>query len=67
MPIKQGEIVRGVFLIGNRGGALNPLQGFAEEDQTLLEAISATIAVAVQNATLHTHETRQSDEIGCAP
>ena len=62
VPIKQGETVLGVFLVGNRGGALNPLQGFEDEDQTLLEDISATIAVAVQNARLY-HETRQRDEI----
>ncbi len=28
VPIKQRETVLGVFLVGNRGGALNPLQGF---------------------------------------
>jgi len=62
VPIKQQETVLGIFLVGNRGGALNPLQGFAGEDQTLLEAISATIAVAVQNARLY-HETHRRDEI----
>ncbi len=62
VPIKQGETVLGIFLVGNRGGSLNPLQGFADEDQNLLEAISATIAVAVQNARLY-YETRRSDEI----
>ena len=62
VPIKQGETVLGVFLVGNRGGALNPLRGFEDEDRTLLEDISATVAVAVQNARLY-QETRQRDEI----
>ena len=62
VPILQGEVVLGLVLVGNRGGALNPLAGFTEEDQTLLEAVSATIGVAVQNARLY-RETLRRDEI----
>ena len=61
VPIKQQETVLGIFLVGNRGGALNPLSGFTDEDQILLETISATIAVAVQNAQLY-QETLRRDE-----
>ena len=61
VPIKQQETVLGIFLVGNRGGALNPLFGFTDEDQILLETISATIAVAVQNAQLY-QETLRRDE-----
>ena len=62
VPIKQQETVLGVFLVGNRGGALNPLDGFEDDDQTLLETISATVAVAIQNAQLY-QETLRRDEI----
>jgi len=62
VPIKQQETLLGIFLVGNRGGALNPLEGFEDADQTLLETISATIAVAIQNARLY-QETLRRDEI----
>ncbi len=62
VPIKQQDTVLGIFLVGNRGGALNPLFGFSDEDQILLETISATVAVAVQNAQLY-QETKRRDEI----
>ncbi len=62
VPICQGEMVLGLVLVGNRGGALNPLSGFTEDDQTLLEAVSATVGVAVQNARLY-RETLRRDEI----
>ena len=62
VPIKKQDSVLGVMLVGNRGGSLNPLHGFADEDQTLLETISATVAVAVENARLY-HETARRDEI----
>ena len=62
VPIKKQDTVLGIFLVGNRGGALNPLSGFTDEDQTLLETISATVAVAVQNAQLY-QETLRRDEI----
>ena len=62
VPILQGELVLGIVMIGNRGGALTPLAGFTEGDQTLLEAVSATIGVAVQNARLY-RETLRRDEI----
>ena len=62
VPIIQGEIVLGLVMVGNRGGTLNPLDGFTEGDQTLLEAVSATVGVAVQNARLY-RETLRRDEI----
>jgi serine phosphatase RsbU (regulator of sigma subunit) len=62
VPICQGELVLGLVMVGNRGGALNPLQGFSEGDQALLEAVSATVGVAVQNARLY-QETLRRDEI----
>jgi len=62
VPICQGETVLGLVLVGNRGGALNPLEGFSEGDQALLEAVSATVGVAVQNARLY-QETLRRDEI----
>ena len=62
VPICQGETVLGLVLVGNRGGALNPLEGFSAGDQTLLEAVSATVGVAVQNARLY-QETLRRDEI----
>ena len=62
VPICQGEIVLGLVMVGNRGGALNPLEGFNADDQVLLEAVSATIGVAVQNARLY-QETLRRDEI----
>ena len=62
VPIKQQDAVLGIFLVGNRGGALNPLEGFTDDDQSLLETISATVAVAIQNARLY-QETLRRDEI----
>ena len=62
VPIKQQEIVLGILLVGNRGGALNPLEGFTDEDQILLQTISASVAVAIQNARLY-QETLRRDEI----
>jgi serine phosphatase RsbU (regulator of sigma subunit) len=62
VPICQNETVLGLVMVGNRGGALTPLAGFTEDDQTLLEAVSATIGVAVQNARLY-RETLRRDEI----
>ena len=62
VPICQGESVLGLVMVGNRGGALNPLEGFSADDQTLLEAVSATLGVAVQNARLY-QETLRRDEI----
>jgi len=62
VPICQGELVLGLVMVGNRGGALNPLEGFSEGDQALLEAVSATVGVAVQNARLY-QETLRRDEI----
>ncbi len=62
VPICQNETVLGLVMVGNRGGALTPLAGFTEGDQTLLEAVSATIGVAVQNARLY-RETLRRDEI----
>ena len=62
VPICQGQTVLGLVMVGNRGGALNPLEGFSEGDQALLEAVSATVGVAVQNARLY-KETLRRDEI----
>ena len=62
VPILQRELVLGLVLVGNRGGALTPLEGFSEDDQTLLEAVSATVGVAVENARLY-RETLRRDEI----
>ncbi len=62
VPILHSGLVLGLVLVGNRGGALTPLAGFTEADQTLLEAVSATIGVAVQNARLY-KETLRRDEI----
>ena len=62
VPICQGEQVLGLVMVGNRGGALNPLEGFSGGDQALLEAVSATVGVAVQNARLY-QETLRRDEI----
>ena len=62
VPILQRELVLGLVLVGNRGGALSPLEGFTEGDQALLEAVSATVGVAVENARLY-RETLRRDEI----
>ena len=62
VPVIHSGLVLGLIMIGNRGGALTPLAGFTEDDQTLLEAVSATIGVAVQNARLY-RETLRRDEI----
>ena len=62
VPIVQGQAVLGLIQISNRGGMLNPLDGFTEDDQRLLESVAATVAVAVQNARLY-QETLRRDEI----
>jgi serine phosphatase RsbU (regulator of sigma subunit) len=62
VPILQRELVLGLVLVANRGGALTPLEGFSANDQALLEAVSATIGVAVENARLY-RETLRRDEI----
>ena len=60
IPIKQQELVLGLLLIGNRGGA-SPLAGFTDEDEALLVATASTLSVAIQNAS-KTRKTEPSTE-----
>ncbi|MGI4791802.1 MAG: GAF domain-containing SpoIIE family protein phosphatase [Janthinobacterium lividum] len=62
VPILHNDQVLGLVLVGNRGNSFSPLEGFSGSDQTLLEAVSATVGVAVQNARLY-RETLRRDEI----
>ena len=52
----------GLFLIGNRGEALAPGQGFSKEDERLLADIAGTVTIAVQNARF-VRETRRRGEM----
>jgi serine phosphatase RsbU (regulator of sigma subunit) len=61
VPVLQGEAVLGIMLVGNRGGTLTPLGGFAGEDQALLADIAATVSVAVQHARLYDESRRRND------
>lgn len=62
VPLFFQDRILGLMLLGNRGGALTPGQGFTEEDAALLEAIAGTVAVAVQNARF-VRETRRRGEM----
>ena len=62
VPIMYQDKALGLFLLGNRGGALAPGQGFAGEDARLLTNIAGTVAVAVQNARF-VQETRRRGEM----
>lgn len=62
VPISHKNETIGVLVIGNRTNALNPLSGFTEDDQVLLESVASTIAIAVQNSRLF-EETERRGEV----
>ena len=62
MPVQGQDRDLGLFLLGNRGGALAPGQGFSEDDAQLLTEIAGTVAVAIQNARF-VQETRRRGEM----
>lgn len=62
VPVSYQDKPLGLFLLGNRGGALAPGQGFTDEDERLLAAISGTVAVAIQNARF-VRETRRRGQM----
>ncbi|MBV9852514.1 MAG: SpoIIE family protein phosphatase, partial [Armatimonadetes bacterium] len=50
VPVQYQDRPLGLFLLGNRSGALAPGAGFSDEDERLLAAIAGTVGVAAQNA-----------------
>ncbi len=60
VPVMQQKTLLAVLLVANRGGA-SPLDGFTDDDETLLLAIAATVAVAIQNARLYQETQRRGE------